>query len=100
MWQSMSPGMRNLPAASISLFAGTVDEPTEVILFPTIPMLKSPSLTAEPSNSRTLFIDRSIIRVISLSALFRFESAIRLSQGDAIARAPQWQTAPGDGGVA
>jgi hypothetical protein len=90
--------MRNLPAASISLFAGTVADPTEVILFPTIPTLKGPSFTAEPSNSRTLFIDRSII--FSLCALLHSGSDIRSSQGDAIAKAPQWQTAPGDGGVA
>src|SRR5215475_1185 len=62
MWQSMSPGMRNLPAALISLPACHVEDPTEVILFPTIPTLKSPSFTSAPSNSRTLFIDRSIIR--------------------------------------
>src|SRR5215467_5221563 len=95
MWQSMSPGMRNIPAALISLFAGSVADPTEVILSPAIPTQKSPSLIAAPSNRRTLFIDRSIIRVTSHPLLLRLGSLVRANQGEAIATALEWQTNSG-----
>ncbi len=59
MWQSMRPGMRNRPPASICRIPTIGELLTELILPPAIPTLCDPGSTVEPSKILALLITSS-----------------------------------------